>query len=126
MINIKIVTMGQMGVGKSSLLIRFADDKFNAAVRPTYGIDFKTKEMTINGTKVKLTIWDTAGQERFRSALSPSYYRGGQGAILVFDVTSRDSFQKIEDWLNDMETYTTNHAMIKMLVGNKCDMEALR
>ena len=118
--------MGQPNVGKTSLLVRFTDEKFNAAIRPTYGIDFKTKEITIGGTMAKVKIWDTAGQERFRCALGPSYYRGGQGAILVYDVTNRESFQKIEDWLNDMETYTTNHGMIKMLVGNKCDMEAMR
>ena len=67
---------------------------------------------------MKLAIWDTAGQERFRT-LTPSYYRGGQGVIVVYDVTSRDSFTKIENWLNELETYTTNQDIVKMLVGNK-------
>jgi len=123
--NLKILIIGESGVGKSSLLLRFTDDQFDAEISATIGVDFKVKVITIDGNKVKLAIWDTAGQERFRT-LTPSYYRGGQGAILVYDVTNRESFQKIEDWLNELETYTTNHDMIKMLVGNKCDMEAER
>lgn len=74
--------------------------------------------------QVKLAIWDTAGQERFRT-LTPSYYRGGQGAILVYDVTNRDSFQKVDNWLNELETYSTNHDLIKMLVGNKVIYQAV-
>merc|ERR1712181_124796 len=89
----------------------------------TIGVDFKVKVIDNNGNKVKLAIWDTAGQERFRT-LTPSYYRGAQGAILVYDISSRESFQKVEDWLNELETYSTNHDLIKMLVGNKCDKEA--
>merc|ERR1719228_2887836 len=81
--------------------------------------------MNQQGNRVKLAIWDTAGQERFRT-LTPSYYRGAQGAILVYDVASRVSFNKIEDWLTELETYSTNHDLIKMLVGNKCDKEAER
>ena len=68
--------------------------------------------------QIKLAIWDTAGQERFRT-LTPSYYRGGQGAILVYDVTSRETFTAIENWLAELETYSTNHDIVKMLVGNK-------
>ena len=68
--------------------------------------------------QIKLAIWDTAGQERFRT-LTPSYYRGGQGAILVYDVTNRETFTKIENWLAELETYSTNHDIVKMLVGNK-------
>ena len=120
--NLKILIIGESGVGKSSILLRFTDDAFDPEISATIGVDFKVKVITVDGNKVKLAIWDTAGQERFRT-LTPSYYRGGQGAILVYDVTNRESFQKIEDWLNELETYTTNHDMIKMLVGNKCDKE---
>ena len=67
---------------------------------------------------MKLAIWDTPGQERYRTIIR-SYYRGVQGAILVYDVTNRESFGKIENWLNELETYSTNHDLIKMLVGNK-------
>ena len=72
--------------------------------------------MNQQGNRVKLAIWDTAGQERFRT-LTPSYYRGAQGAILVYDVSSRESFTKVEDWLTELETYSTNHDLIKMLVS---------
>ena len=72
--------------------------------------------MNQQGNRVKLAIWDTAGQERVRT-LTPSYYRGAQGAILVYDVSSRESFNKVEDWLTELETYSTNHDLIKMLVS---------
>jgi len=107
------------------LLLRFTDDQFDPDQEATIGVDFKVKVIDNNGNKVKLAIWDTAGQERFRT-LTPSYYRGAQGAILVYDISSRESFQKVEDWLNELETYSTNHDLIKMLVGNKCDKEAER
>jgi len=103
-------------------LLRFTDDQFDPEMAATIGVDFKVKVMNQQGNRVKLAIWDTAGQERFRT-LTPSYYRGAQGAILVYDVTSRESFSKVEDWLTELETYSTNHDCIKMLVGNKCDME---
>ena len=73
---------------------------------------------------MKLAIWDTAGQERFRT-LTPSYYRGGQGVIVVYDVTNRESFTKIENWLTELETYSTNQDLVKMLVGNKVSVEML-
>ena len=123
--NLKILIIGESGVGKSSLLLRFTDDQFDPDQEATIGVDFKVKVIDNNGNKVKLAIWDTAGQERFRT-LTPSYYRGAQGAILVYDISSRESFQKVEDWLNELETYSTNHDLIKMLVGNKCDKEADR
>jgi len=123
--NLKILIIGESGVGKSSLLLRFTDDQFDPELAATIGVDFKVKVMDQQGNKVKLAIWDTAGQERFRT-LTPSYYRGAQGAILVYDVSSRESFTKVEDWLNELETYSTNHDLIKMLVGNKCDKEAER
>jgi len=123
--SLKILIIGESGVGKSSLLLRFTDDQFDPEMAATIGVDFKVKVMNQQGNRVKLAIWDTAGQERFRT-LTPSYYRGAQGAILVYDVTSRESFTKVEDWLTELETYSTNHDCIKMLVGNKCDMEAER
>jgi len=123
--SLKLLIIGESGVGKSSLLLRFTDDAFDPEQSATIGVDFKVKTITLNQDKIKLAIWDTAGQERFRT-LTPSYYRGGQGAILVYDVTSRSSFEKVENWLNELETYSTNHDIVKMLVGNKCDMSEER
>lgn len=77
--------------------------------------------MAIDGNRVKLAIWDTAGQERFRT-LTPSYYRGAQGVICVYDVTSRSSFEKLNHWMQEVDTYCTNDNIIKMMVANKIDM----
>lgn len=120
---LKLLIIGESGVGKSSLLLRFTDDAFDPEQAATIGVDFKVKTINVNASKVKLAIWDTAGQERFRT-LTPSYYRGGQGAILVYDVSNRDTFARIENWLAELDTYSTNMDIVKILVGNKCDMEA--
>ncbi|CAL8310971.1 unnamed protein product [Gadus morhua 'NCC'] len=120
---LKLLIIGESGVGKSSLLIRFTDDTFDPEQTATIGVDFKVKTIAIDGNSAKLAIWDTAGQERFRT-LTPSYYRGAQGVILVYDVTKRDTFTKLENWLNELETYTTRNDIVKMLVGNKIDKDS--
>ncbi|XP_076360776.1 ras-related protein Rab-18-like [Tachypleus tridentatus] len=119
---LKILIIGESGVGKSSLMLRFTDDVFDPGLSATIGVDFKVKVLTVDGNRAKLAIWDTAGSERFRT-LTPSYYRGAQGAILVYDVTNRISFQKLDLWLNELETYSTRNNIVKMLVGNKIDKE---
>ncbi|KAJ8797640.1 hypothetical protein J1605_001735 [Eschrichtius robustus] len=105
-----------------SLLLRFTDDTFDPELAATIGVDFKVKTISVDGNKAKLAIWDTAGQERFRT-LTPSYYRGAQGVILVYDVTRRDTFVKLDNWLNELETYCTRNDIVNMLVGNKIDKE---
>ncbi|XP_052465998.1 ras-related protein Rab-18-B [Carassius gibelio] len=119
---LKILIIGESGVGKSSLLLRFTDDTFNPELAATIGVDFKVKTVAIDGNRAKLAIWDTAGQERFRT-LTPSYYRGAQGVILVYDVSKRDTFTRLENWLNELETYCTRNDLVKMLVGNKIDKD---
>jgi Ras-related protein Rab-18 len=119
---LKILIIGESGVGKSSLLLRFTEDTFDPEQTATIGVDFKVKSVTVDGNRAKLAIWDTAGQERFRT-LTPSYYRGAQGCILVYDVSSKQSFSKLDNWLNELETYSTKHEIVKMLVGNKIDKE---
>lgn len=103
------------------MLLRFIDDNFDPEQPLTIGVDFKTKEIIVDENKVKLAIWDTAGQERFRT-LTPSYYRDAHGAILVYDVSNHTTFRKIEDWLNELDTYATKSNVIKMIVGNKIDL----
>ncbi|XP_028832388.1 ras-related protein Rab-18-B [Denticeps clupeoides] len=120
---LKILIIGESGVGKSSLLLRFTDDTFDPDQAATIGVDFKVKTIAIDGNRAKLAIWDTAGQERFRT-LTPSYYRGAQGVILVYDVTKRDTFSKLDNWLNELETYCTRNDLVKMLVGNKIDKDS--
>ncbi|CAB1317894.1 unnamed protein product [Coregonus sp. 'balchen'] len=122
---LKILIIGESGVGKSSLLLRFTDDTFDPELAATIGVDFKVKTIAVDGNRAKLAIWDTAGQERFRT-LTPSYYRGAQGVILVYDVTKRDTFTRLENWLNELETYCTRNDLVKMLVGNKIDKEENR
>jgi len=118
----KVLLVGDSGVGKSSLLLRFTADTFDD-LSPTIGVDFKVKMMTLGGKRLKLTIWDTAGQERFRT-LTSSYYRGAQGIILVYDVSRRATFTDLSDvWLKEVERYSTNEDCIKMLIGNKVDLE---
>jgi Ras-related protein Rab-18 len=119
---LKILIIGESGVGKSSILLRFTDDLFDAQQAATIGVDFKVKTLTVDGNKTKLAIWDTAGQERFRT-LTPSYYRGAQGAILVYDVSSRETFSKLNIWLNELETFANKPDIVKMLVANKVDKQ---
>jgi Ras-related protein Rab-18 len=119
----KILIIGDSGVGKSSLLLRFVDDEFNEKQLSTIGVDFKVKYMTLNQKRLKLAIWDTAGQERFRT-LTSSYYRGAQGIILVYDHTVPASFENLRYWLDEVRKYSTQADAIKMLVANKVDKES--
>jgi len=116
----KLVLIGDSGVGKSCLLLRFADDNFTDSYISTIGVDFRFRTITINDKTVKLQIWDTAGQERFRTITS-AYYRGADGIIMVYDVTSMESFDHVEEWLNEVERHA-NESTSKLLVGNKADL----
>ena len=113
--------IGNSGVGKSCLLIRFTDDTFSDSYVTTIGVDFKIKTLDIDSKSCKLQIWDTAGQERFRNIIS-SYYRGAQGIMLVYDITDLESFQNLNSWLIEIEKNASKN-VYKILVGNKCDME---
>jgi len=120
----KMLLIGDSGVGKSSLLLRFTDNTFVESFVATIGVDFKIKTMTIDGATVKLQIWDTAGQERFRTITS-TYYRGSHGIIVVFDITNPTSFQNIQKWLLEIER-NANQDVSRLLVGNKVDKESER
>ncbi|KAF9928282.1 Ras- protein Rab-18 [Linnemannia zychae] len=124
---LKLLLIGSSGTGKSSLLMRFVDGVFLAPdeISATIGVDFKVKVIDVDGKKYKLTIWDTAGQERFRT-LTSSYYRGAQGVILVYDVTNRDSFNDLQTWFNELDTYCSSKEVVRMIVGNKVDKESSR
>ncbi|XXG83622.1 hypothetical protein AAC387_Pa10g1335 [Persea americana] len=124
-LSFKILLIGDSGVGKSSLLFSFISNAVDDPA-PTIGVDFKIKQLTVAGKRLKLTIWDTAGQERFRT-LTTSYYRGAQGIILVYDVTRRETFTDLSDiWAKEIELYSSNQDCIKVLVGNKVDKESER
>lgn len=104
-------------------MLRFTNDEFDSEQALTIGVDFKSKIIEIDNNCAKLAIWDTAGQERFRT-LTPSYYRDAQGAILVYDVNKRSTFQKLDSWLHELEIYGTRPNMVKMVVGNKIDVQS--
>eukprot|EP00979_Chaetoceros_neogracilis_P011824 scaffold2993_cov266-Chaetoceros_neogracile.AAC.5 len=120
----KLLMIGDAGVGKSSMLLRFTDDSFDEHIQSTIGVDFKVKHLDVSSKRIKLTVWDTAGQERFRT-LTSSYYRGAQGVVMVYDVTRRDSFENLEQWLKEVKLYSPNNGegVVKLLVGNKIDLK---
>lgn len=115
----KIVIVGDTAVGKSSLLLRFADDAFTESYISTIGVDFRFKQLNLQGTLVKLQMWDTAGQERFRTITS-AYYRAADGVVIVYDVCNRASFDDITAWMAELVKHDAQKLPI-LLIGNKCD-----
>ncbi|XP_060209164.1 ras-related protein RABA4d-like isoform X1 [Lycium barbarum] len=120
----KIVLIGDSAVGKSQLLARFARNEFSLDSKATIGVEFQTKTLTIDHKTVKAQIWDTAGQERYR-AVTSAYYRGAVGAMLVYDLTKRQSFDHMARWLEELRGHAGKNIVI-MLIGNKCDLGSLR
>lgn len=120
----KIVLIGDSAVGKSNLLARFSRDEFYPNSKSTIGVEFQTQKMIINGKEVKAQIWDTAGQERFR-AVTSAYYRGAVGALLVYDISRRQTFESIGRWLNELHTHSDMN-VVTILVGNKSDLKDVR
>ncbi|KAM0863256.1 hypothetical protein ACQ4PT_044734 [Festuca glaucescens] len=128
----KVVLIGDSAVGKSQILARFARNEFSLDSKATIGVEFQTRTLVIDHKSVKAQIWDTAGQER--QALSPlpssilyravtsAYYRGALGALLVYDITKRQSFDHIPRWLEELRGHADKNIVI-MLVGNKSDLE---
>jgi len=116
----KFIVIGDTAVGKSCLLHRFIDNKFKKESTHTIGVEFGSKIIEVGGRNVKLQIWDTAGQERFRS-VTRSYYRGAAGAILVYDITSRETYNHVTSWLSDARSLANKDIAI-ILVGNKADL----
>jgi len=121
---IKLLLIGDSGVGKSCCLLRFSEDSFTPSFITTIGIDFKIRTIELDGKRVKLQIWDTAGQERFRT-ITTAYYRGAMGILLVYDVTDERSFNNIRTWFSNVEQHATE-GVNKILIGNKCDWEEKR
>jgi len=117
----KFIIIGDAAAGKSCLLYRFTDNKFKSDSTHTIGVEFGSKIIDAAEKFIKLQIWDTAGQERFRS-VTRSYYRGAAGCILVYDITSRESYNHLSTWLNDARALATNELAI-VLVGNKIDLQ---
>lgn len=122
--HLKLLMLGDTGVGKTCLLLRYAFDSFSPTFITTIGIDFKIKEVELDGLRVKLQIWDTAGQERFRT-ITVSYFKGAHGILLVYDVSDRDSFENIAHWVRQIRENADDRVKL-VLVGNKCDRDESR
>jgi len=120
----KLVFIGDQSVGKTSIISRFQYDTFDDHYQTTIGIDFVSKTVPVDDGTVRLQLWDTAGQERFRS-LIPSYIRDSHVAVVVFDITSRESFEATSKWIADVRAQRGNDVII-VLVGNKTDLAASR
>ena len=120
----KLIFLGDQGVGKSCILNRFMNDTFNEEYQATIGLDFQSKNYQIGGQDIHLLLYDTAGQEKFRS-LIPMYTRDAQIVILVYDISSKESFDHIPDWLNELSNVKMED-VIFALAGNKNDLENQR
>ena len=122
---IKLLTLGDTTVGKTSIVLRFSDDKFDENQFATIGIDFKTKYIKVRDASVKVLIWDTAGQEKFRN-IAKQYYKGANGVLLVYDICNRKSFERVEFWMNELKENNQIESLYTILVANKIDLENKR
>jgi small GTP-binding protein len=118
--SLKVVVVGDSGVGKTCLLLRYVRDIYDPDTQPTLGVEFMTKILETERHRIQLQLWDTAGQELFRS-VTRGYYRGSAGALLVFDISNRDSFDHIGRWLHDVREVARSD-VVTILLGNKVDL----
>lgn len=121
---IKIVLIGDSGVGKSNLVYRFIHGAYNEGMANTIGVDFLMKDMVVRNQSVRVQFWDTAGQEKYRS-IANAYYKNAQGAVIVYDVTSRESFENVSKWLQELNEFGEKGIQI-LLLGNKIDLDQSR
>nr|ABR27886.1 Ras-related small GTPase [Triatoma infestans] len=122
--NFKVVLLGEGCVGKTSVVLRYVEDKFNEKHLTTLQATFLNKKLNIGGKRINLAIWDTAGQERFH-ALGPIYYRMSNGAVLVYDITDEDSFQKVKNWVKELKKMLGSEICLT-IAGNKIDLQKER
>ena len=118
----KILTLGESGVGKTAILRRYVENKFEKHHLATIGIDYQSKTIKIKNKEIKLKIWDTAGQERYRNIASHAY-KGADGIMLVYDITDEYSFSKITDWMEQINSNLSKNEIGIVLIGNKSDIE---
>ena len=120
----KVVVVGDSGVGKTNLVRRFINNVFSKDAKATVGVEFLSKNFIVDNKVIKLELWDTAGQERYK-AITAAYYRGAKGAMIVYDVTSKDSFDNVDKWHNELKTKGSQDINI-IMIGNKSDLEDIR
>ena len=120
----KILLVGDSGVGKTNIMLRYLNKEFNINTKATVGVEFGSKNIIIDKKVIKGQIWDTAGQERYR-AITSGYYKGAHGAFVVYDITLKESFEAVDRWINDLRNNTDERLEI-ILIGNKSDLEEKR
>jgi small GTP-binding protein len=120
----KVLLVGDSGVGKTNITTRFVKDQFDVESKATIGVEYASKKLKIDGMDIKAQIWDTAGQERYQS-ITRAYYRGSKGAFIVFDITKKQSFNSVENWLAELKKSADQNITV-ILLGNKSDLEAER
>ena len=121
---IKLVLVGETSVGKTNLLLRYTENKYDPTQRPTIGMDFLSKDLIVDKRHIKVQFWDTAGQEKYKS-IANSYFKMSSGVVLVYDVTRRETFDKIGKWIDTIKMHAVSDVRI-LLVGNKIDLEKQR
>ena len=121
MLKLKIIVAGSKDVGKTSLIHRFVSGRFLINTLSTIGVDFMSKNLTVDNQEVHLSLWDFAGEQKFRT-LFPAYCSGASGAIVLFDLSSRQSFEDLKDWVELIDTNSMNKRVIKLLIGSKADL----
>ena len=120
----KVVLVGDSFVGKTNIMSKYLKDEFHEDSKATVGVEFGSKQFTIEGHSIKAQIWDTAGQERYK-AITSAYYKGAKGAFVVYDITRKTSFESIDRWVNDL-TAAADKKITIVVIGNKCDLEDQR
>jgi len=120
----KIILVGDSGVGKTNILSRYVNDYSSDSTKSTVGVELGCKIEEINNTKVKIQIWDTAGQERYKS-ITQTYYKGAKGALIVYDISRKESFLNVDKWIGDLKEYGEENVCV-LLIGNKCDLDNIR
>ena len=116
----KLILIGDSSVGKSNILLKYLKNQFNENSKTTVGVEFGTKNIIINNKRIKIQIWDTAGQERYRSITS-AYYKGAKGALIVYDITRKNTFDNIDKWITDLKLNGDKNICI-IILGNKSDL----
>jgi small GTP-binding protein len=121
----RYIIIGDSEVGKSSILLQFTEEQFNDTHEMTIGVEMGSRSVQANGKQIKLEIWDTAGQESYLS-ITRSYYRGADGCLLVFDISSKTSFENLSMWLSEARQNSNNPNLVILMIGNKADLETTR